>query len=196
MNQRSGRSPVVVVIGRYPLVTTTFIDREIAALRRRGVDIDVVALRRPPSDMPLSDEQRDLGRGVDYVLPVQWWQFVAAAAFMCTCFHASMRILQYLVGRPHPSIVSRARTVLHFGEGVMVAWRLRDRSPSELYAHFADRAAVVALVASRLLGCPYSLSIHAGADIFVHPVLLREKIEHARAWSRAPRRTARGSRRS
>ncbi len=62
----------------------------------------------------------------------------------------------------------------------MVAWRLRDRSPSELYAHFADRAAVVALVASRLLGCPYSLSIHAGADIFVHPVLLREKIEHAR----------------
>jgi glycosyltransferase involved in cell wall biosynthesis len=62
----------------------------------------------------------------------------------------------------------------------MVAWRLRRRAPDELYAHFADRAAIVALVAGRLLGCPYSLSIHAGADLFVHPVLLREKIEEAR----------------
>jgi glycosyltransferase involved in cell wall biosynthesis len=53
-------------------------------------------------------------------------------------------------------------------------------SCDEFHAHFADRAATVALVAGRLLDKPYSLSIHAGADIFVDPVLLREKIRRAR----------------
>jgi len=175
------RAPVVVVIGRYPLVTTTFIDREIAALRRRGVDVDVVALRRPPDDMPLSDEQRALRRTVEYVLPVAWWHLpVAHATFLLTRPLEYARTLRFLVTRPHPGLRARMRTVLHFGEGVVVAWRVRGRSPSELYAHFADRAAIVALVAGRLLDRPYSLSIHAGADIFVHPVLLREKIEQAR----------------
>jgi colanic acid/amylovoran biosynthesis glycosyltransferase len=178
---RSHRTPVAVVIGRYPLVTTTFIDREIAALRARGVAVDVVALRRPPADMPLSGEQRELGRGVEYVLPVKWWHLlVAHLTFALTRPGACFGTLRFLVTRPHPDLRARARTVLHFGEGVVVAWRLRRRAPSELYAHFADRAAIVALVAGRLLGCPYILSIHAGADIFVHPVLLREKIDQAR----------------
>ncbi|HEY3671118.1 MAG TPA: glycosyltransferase [Acidimicrobiia bacterium] len=176
----SERAPVVVVIGRYPVVTTTFIDREIAALRCRGIAVDVVALRRPPADMPLSTAQRKLGREVDYALPVQWWHLVAAGLFACTRLRACVQTLWYLVTRVHPDPRSRARTLLHFGEGVVVAWRLRRRAPSELYAHFADRAAVVALVASRLLDCSYSLAIHAGADLFVHPVLLREKIEQAR----------------
>jgi glycosyltransferase involved in cell wall biosynthesis len=172
---------VVVVIGRYPLVTTTFVDREILALRRRGLDVDVIALRRPPDDMPLSDEQCVLRRDVDYVLPVRWWHLpVAHLTFVLARPRAYVRALRFLLTRPHPSPKARARTVLHFGEGVMVAWRLRRRAPRELYAHFADRAAIVALVAGRLLGCPYSLSIHAGADIFVHPVLLPEKIGQAR----------------
>lgn len=177
----AGRGAVAVVIGRYPLVTTTFIDREIAALRSRGVAVDVVALRRPPDDMPLSDEQRELGRRVEYVLPVSWWHLlVAHLTFACTRPGACFGVLGFLLTRPHPDLRSRFRTVLHVGEGVVVAWRLRRRAPSELYAHFADRAAIVALVASRLLDCPYSLSIHAGADLFVHPVLLREKIDGAR----------------
>src|SRR5439155_9634857 len=101
----SGRAPVVVVIGRYPLVTTTFIDREIAALRRRGLDVDVVALRRPPDDMPLSDEQRELGRRVEYVLPVRWWHLpVAHATFVATRPRGYARTFRFLVTRPHPDL--------------------------------------------------------------------------------------------
>src|SRR5207302_7332175 len=44
--------PIVVVIGRYPLVTTTFVDREILELRRQGLPIEIVSIRRPPDDMP------------------------------------------------------------------------------------------------------------------------------------------------
>jgi glycosyltransferase involved in cell wall biosynthesis len=42
-----------------------------------------------------------------------------------------------------------------------------------------DRAAIVALVAGRLLDLPYSLTAHAN-DIYVNPVLLNEKVAEAR----------------
>ena len=42
-----------------------------------------------------------------------------------------------------------------------------------------ERAATVALVASRLLGVPYSVTAHA-SDIYVNPVLLKEKLADAK----------------
>jgi glycosyltransferase involved in cell wall biosynthesis len=170
------------VIGTYPLLTTTFIDREITALRRWGVDVQVLAMRRPPSGMPLSNTQRDLQEGVSYLLPVAWNPLLTGHAY-----YALRRPLRYaatladLLTCPHPDLRSRIKTLLHFGEGVYAAYLLRGRHVRELHAHFLDRAATVAMVAGRLLDRPYSLSIHAGADVFVAPVLVREKIMRARS---------------
>lgn len=172
---------LIYIIGTYPLLTTTFIDREVRALRRMGVDLQIVAIRRPDADAPLSTEQRELQRGVTYLLPVAWPRLLLAHLF----FAASrprrfFGALAYLLTRPHPGHRARLKTLLHFGEGVYAAFLLRGRPLHELHAHFVDRAATVALVAGRLLDRPYSLSIHAAADIFVSPVLLREKLLGAR----------------
>jgi glycosyltransferase involved in cell wall biosynthesis len=70
------------------------------------------------------------------------------------------------------------KTVLHFGLGVYAAHHLRHHAPCHLHAHFVDRATVVALVAGRLLGMPYSVTAHAN-DIYVNPVLLPEKLAEA-----------------
>jgi glycosyltransferase involved in cell wall biosynthesis len=70
-------------------------------------------------------------------------------------------------------------TVLHFFEGVYAAHHLRGGDWDHLHAHFIERAAVVALVASRLLDIPYSLTAHA-SDIYVNPVLLKEKLAGAK----------------
>jgi len=57
---------------------------------------------------------------------------------------------------------------------------IRDRHPSDhIHAHFVDRAALVALVAGRLLGVPFSATAHAN-DIYVDPVLLPEKMAQAK----------------
>jgi glycosyltransferase involved in cell wall biosynthesis len=68
--------------------------------------------------------------------------------------------------------------VLHFGEGVYAASLLRPDRIEHIHAHFADRAATVALVAARLLGGTYSLTAHA-SDIYVGPTILKEKIANA-----------------
>jgi glycosyltransferase involved in cell wall biosynthesis len=88
--------------------------------------------------------------------------------------------LSGLLTAPHPSRRARLKTVLHFGEGVEVAALIRREYPDSdhVHAHFADRAAIVALVASRLLGLPYSLTAHAN-DIYVEPTLLAVKISEA-----------------
>jgi len=172
---------IVYIIGTYPLLTTTFIDREVISLYRWGVDLEIFAIRRPPEESPLSDFQVNLQEKVTYLLPVDVIRLILSQLyFMVRRPQKYFGTLIYLLSRPHPSVFARLKTILHFGEGVYFSYFLRGKTIHEIHAHFLDRAAVLALVAKRLLGIPYSLSIHAGADIFVQPVLIREKLLEAR----------------
>jgi glycosyltransferase involved in cell wall biosynthesis len=168
------------VIGTYPVPTTTFIDREIEALRRLGADVRVISIRRPAGS-DLSETQRRIQADVRYVLPVGAADLLRShVGFLLSRPGAYARTLIYVVSRPHPSVRSRARTVLHFGVGVHVARLIRELAPIDhLHAHFVDRAALVALVAGRLLGRSFSATAHAN-DIYVDPVLLPEKIAAAK----------------
>jgi glycosyltransferase involved in cell wall biosynthesis len=172
---------LIYLIGTYPSLTTTFIDREIRALRGWGIDVQVVAMRRPPPDQPLSRDQQGGGAGVIYLFPVAWFSFIAGHVYFLLrrprCF---IRTLLYLLTQPHPDPRSRVKTLLHFGEGVYAAYLIRGQRFRELHVHFADRAATIGLIMGRLLRKPYSLSIHAGADIYVNPILLHEKAVEAR----------------
>ena len=170
---------VAYVIGTYPLLTTTFIDREIAMLREFGVAVAVVSLRRPHGR--LSPEQIEANGHVRYVLPVAPLALVLAQLrFGITRPLVYFRTLSYLLTRSHPTVKARLRTILHFGEGVQVADLLRKTPRNNpIHAHFVDRAAIVALVAGRLLERNYSVTAHAN-DIYVDPVMLPEKIVEAR----------------
>lgn len=144
---------VVYVVGTYPLLTTTFIDREIKTLRAWGVNVHILAVRRPPLDPPLSRDQRDLQRDVQYLLPARWVDLILSHLyFLVRSPGPFARTFAYLITRPHPSLMSRAKTILHFGEGVYAAYLVRGLTFREIHAHFADRAATIALVASRLWG--------------------------------------------
>jgi colanic acid/amylovoran biosynthesis glycosyltransferase len=172
---------VLYIIGTYPLLTTTFVDREIRSLRRLGVDVQIIAVRKPDPEAPLSQDQRLLEREVTYLLPCTWRAVARSNAyFLLRRPRRYVTTFVRLATRPHPHVRARLRTLAHFGEGVYAAYLVRRRSCDELHAHFADRAATIALVAGRLLGLPYSMSVHAGADIFVSPVLLPEKVRAAR----------------
>ncbi len=177
-DQSSARR-LVYLVGTYPSLTTTFIDREIRTLRGWGVDVRIIAMRRPPESLPLSADQ--LAEGVAYLTPIVWRGFLAALLWWLA--RRPLRLasaMLYLLTRPHPTLRARLKTAVHVAEGVYAAWLVRGLDFHELHAHFADRAATIALVMGRLLDKPYSLSIHAGADIFVNPVLLPEKIREAR----------------
>ncbi|MGE5227564.1 MAG: glycosyltransferase [Planctomycetaceae bacterium] len=175
---RSGVA-VAYVIGTYPLPTTTFIDREVREVRRAVADVRLVSIRRPTRALSGADQEA-LRDEVRYVLPARALDVARSqATFLARRPVAYVRTVAWLATRPHPSLRARVRTVGHFGLGVHVARLLRDGgAPDHLHAHFADRAATVALVAGRLLDRPYSVTAHAN-DIYVDPVLLPEKIGRA-----------------
>ncbi len=176
-----GALRLVYLIGSYPGLTTTFIDREIRTLRKWGVDLRIFAIHPPKADATLSADQRDLQNGIVYLLPAPPLTLLLAHLyFLLVRPLAYLRTFAYLTTRPHPSAHACLRTTQHFGVAVYAAYLLRRDPPAELHAHFVDRTATLALVASRLLGIPYSLSIHAGADVFVQRVLVAEKIAEAR----------------
>lgn len=167
------------IVGTYPGLTTTFIDREIRILRRWGVNLQTVSIRRPAPGTPLSAEQQELSQATTYLLPIDWWDFLIAN--LCFGLYHPLiyfRTLIYLLSRPHLSLADRFKTFLHFAEGVYAAHLLRGQSLDRLHAHFVDRAAVVALVAGRLLNLPYSVTAHAN-DIYTKKPLLCEKITEA-----------------
>jgi glycosyltransferase involved in cell wall biosynthesis len=171
---------LVYIIGTFPAFSTTFIDREIKSLRRQGVTLQIVAIRRPTSDQPLSKDQLALQKSVIYLLPANLVEFlVANLLFILFRPGVYLQTLFYLLSRPHPNLKRWAMTLLHFAEGVYAAHLLRHRHFDQLHAHFIDRAAVVALVVSRLLEVPYSLTAHAN-DIYAGPVLLQEKLQNAK----------------
>ena len=64
------------MIGSYPVLTETFIDREVRALERANVDLKLVSIRRPTDN--LSDDQRDIQRRVTYLLPPSVGQLTLA----------------------------------------------------------------------------------------------------------------------
>ena len=175
----NGKTPsIIYIIGTYPGLTTTFIDREVMALRSMGVRLQILSIRQPWTK--LSAEQEALRKDVTYLLPVKWIPLIIShLSYALTKPKRFFSTLVYLLTRPHPSLRARLMTLIHFVEGVYAAYMLRHTPGQHLHAHFIDRAATVALVASRLLGIPYSVTAHA-SDIYVNPVLLKEKLTNAK----------------
>jgi glycosyltransferase involved in cell wall biosynthesis len=172
---------ICYVIGTYPGLSSTFIDREIRMMRQWGMTMYLLSIRPPDLGKSLSKEQQANRRDVIYLIPVKWVVLLTAhLRFLFAKPGAYLGTLFYLLTRPHPTIRDRLMTGLHFAEGVYAAHLLHPKSVNHLHAHFVDRAATVALVAGRLLGIPYSLAVHAGEDIYVHPVLLPEKFAEAK----------------
>ena len=170
---------IAYVIGRFPALTMTFITREILEAKRTGSDLVLVSIRRsPPFEM--EPEVAALADETKYLLPVAWLSLLGITChYLMTQPWKFLSTFTYLVTRPHRSLGARAKTAIHFAEGVYAAGLIRRDKVDHIHAHFADRAAVVALVASRLVGVEYSFTAHAN-DIYISPELLPEKVAHAK----------------
>ena len=168
---------LVYIIGTYPGLTTTFIDREIRALQQQGVNVRVIAIRKPHTI--LSSDQEELQKITNYLIPISWFKFIAAhLRFALQKPGKYFGTLLDLVKDPHPNLSARLKTILHFIEGVYAAGLIADHPSDHIHAHFVDRASTVAFVAGRLLNLPYSVTAHAN-DIYINPILLPLKLSHA-----------------
>jgi glycosyltransferase involved in cell wall biosynthesis len=173
------KKKIAYIMGKFPYLTTTFIDREILEVERNGINLVLISIRQP-DPFAMTPEVRRLAQKTKYILPVTWYKFLMANLYlMITRAKDYFSTLFYLLTRSHDKLSLRAKTILHFAEGIRATEILIAEGVNHIHAHFADRAAIVALVASRILKIPYSLTAHAN-DIYVSPVMLSEKIKNAK----------------
>lgn len=189
MSSNNGHQPrpirLVYLIGTYPELTNTFIDREITMLRRLGnFDIRIVSIRYPRTVGSFSAEQKALHQETTYLLSPQWAKF-NYLAFSASNIHflfskplVYIKTLIELLSGSRRTFKDWVKTTFYFWQGVYAAYLLRSVPFDHLHVHFMDRAVLAALVASRLLKKTYSFTAHA-ADIYTKAAHVREKIDNA-----------------
>lgn len=167
------------LLGTFPKLSESFIEREIVALRRAGRAPLLFALER--GDLAVArEEARAIAAEVRYVPAVLSARVLVAK--MRYSLTRPIRTLSASLGY----IVGGLADLDHFpGEllrsarAFALARALERAGIEHLHVHFGSFPASCAWIACRLTGIPYSLSVHAW-DIYAQGVHLRAKLADAR----------------
>lgn len=167
--------------GEYPRATDTFIQREVAALRRAGLRVETIAVRRPALREQGTTEQELERRQTHYLLPCTSWRLLADHTGLL--FRSPGRYLRAIwvaLTVRAPGLRALLYQLFYFAEAGMVAARMRQQGLTHLHNHAPDSSGYVALLAAELADLTYSMTIH-GFGILSEPGRwrLREKIERA-----------------
>ncbi|CAN5706416.1 glycosyltransferase family 4 protein [soil metagenome] len=168
---------VAYVVSRFPRLTETFVVDEAAAVLRAGADLDLYPLHREratvvqPAAEALAPHVHHNRLVSPAVLASQWWAlrtnpkgYLGAAAAIVRHNLGSRRLL---VGG-----------VAAFPLAVHLARRFEAEGVDHVHAHFATHPAVVAYVANRVVGLPFSFTAH-GSDLHRDRHMLAEKVRRA-----------------
>src|SRR5262245_7284616 len=170
---------MIAYLGRIlPMLSETFVVREVAALRRLGQDVRPFSLY-PPDVSAIHPEAPDLAGEVEVLVqpkrPLFW---LAHAVILCGSPARYLRCLwRYVLAADEPWR-RRLHCLAYFAVAPFAALRLRHAGVTHLHAHFANAAASVALMAAQMADIPFSFTAHA-YDIFVDDVLLPAKLSAA-----------------
>lgn len=173
---------IAYLTSHYPAVSHTFIRREVAALRARGLEIDTWSVRAAdPAELAFEADRAEAAR-TGTILPAGAWRLLRAHGRMLRAHPRGYASALLLAARHRmPGARAALWAVLHFGEAVLLAAELEARGVEQLHVHFGNSGGTVGLLAARLLGIEWSLSVHGSKAEFDYPAapLLGAKVEAA-----------------
>lgn len=183
---------VAYLVGHYPAVSHTFILREVAELRRLGVDVRTISIHRAGEADLLSEADRREDASTFAVLPTSVPRLLSAhlRAFAAGPL-AYLRTLAYALRTSAPGLRARLWRLFYFAEA-MIAWgHCRTAGVRHLHAQFADTATDVALLVARFENARrgararppfgWSLAVHGPVEFYnVDQYALPAKLSAAR----------------
>jgi glycosyltransferase involved in cell wall biosynthesis len=178
---------IAYVSSRYPAVSHTFIQREVAALRAIGIDVDTVAIRRAAAGEVLSQADRAEARTTYAILPVTLRRLAGAHLGALLRYPRAYRTTLARALKLAPrGLRGRLWQMFYFGEAVVLWDHARRRRVGHLHAHFANVGSDVALLAARLGAAAgrgprsWSMTMHGSTEFYdVREHRLPEKVADA-----------------
>lgn len=172
------RSAIAVLMLRFPHLADTFVLREINELERQGQPVVVVPALEGNSTVIHEEAKPWISRAL--FTPLFSWEILRAnvAVFFRQPRNYLAILLRLILGTiVRPSTL--LRTLALFPKSVHLSVVLPARGVRHMHAHFATHATTMAYIIAGLTDLTYSFTVH-GPDVFVHRLLLREKIRRAK----------------
>lgn len=192
---------LMYVAPAYPVLSETFVRREVEALRAAGDHAAVVGLRRVPEasrpqSSPRGEKSRDFGASAGETLTPPSKRDAAGASVLYRCASVAAALneaarhpfravntfataLRDAIAPGEPmGLKERVKVVPQAVAALGLARMARNEGIGHLHAHFAHAPTTVVMYAARQLGGTFSFTGHAN-DIFQRRCLLKRKLERA-----------------
>jgi glycosyltransferase involved in cell wall biosynthesis len=147
---------------------------EIRELRRRGIEVlpcSARAVRETSFDSTL----QDFCRQTIFLQPLRPAIGLRALGTCCSRLPRILDLLRPILLSLKESPARRVRAIAHTLLGAYYAELLRGRGIQHIHAHHGYFSSWIAMVAARLLGVSFSLTLH-GSDLLLHPAYLETKL--------------------
>jgi glycosyltransferase involved in cell wall biosynthesis len=169
---------IAYLANQFPSVVEPYVMEEIDELRTRGIEICAASARLPQPDVP-----QDLQKWIGQTIYLQKIRLRTLLRGMWVCARQSRKLRPFLgrvLFRGRESALQRAKALVHTLLGACYAVLLKDRGISHIHVHHGYFSAWIAMVAARLLGISYSVTLH-GSDLLLNAAYLDTKLDQCSA---------------
>jgi glycosyltransferase involved in cell wall biosynthesis len=181
MSSTTTRCAAAFLVSKYPDVSHTFILREVLALRERGVRVDVASINDAPATEKLTAVERVEAAKTFYV------KRQGAIGALRSCVWGLMRPGGFFEGLECALTLNAGdlrltmMNLFYFVEGLILAEWMAGRGLTHVHVHFATPAATVGMLASKVSGVGFSMTVHGPDEFYdVQKYALTEKIAAAK----------------
>lgn len=161
------------LVTHYPGLSHSFVQREVHALRARGLDIHTFAIHDSDPDHVFTDADRAADESTFTVFPIRWGRFLLThLRTLLTDPGAYLRTIAFALRLPPGGFHGRLWKLFYFLEAVPIWQQCEKRGLRHIHAHFTNPSGDVAQLVARLGierrgpgSWSWSFSAH-GTDIF------------------------------
>ena len=156
---------IAYLINQYPLVSHTFIRREILGLERQGFNVLRISIQGWDANLTNEEDhqERTLTRYVlrEGALSLLWPMLRA----LITSPARFLSTLALALRMAHDSERSLSYHLVYFAEACRIVPWLKSFGATHLHAHFATNPAEIAMLVRALGGPPYSFTLHGQNEL-------------------------------
>ena len=168
---------VAYLANQFPSPVEPYVGEEIGELRSRGVRVVPGTVRQPRARSSQIPRKQDAEKIV--IRPVSVVVFLKAL-WLCV-FQGSelFDLLGRILFQGHESPPMRIKALVHTFLGACYAAQLKPREIDHIHVHHGYYGSWIGMVAARLLGVDFSLTLH-GSDLLLHGAYLDTKLKSCR----------------
>ena len=166
---------VAYIANQFPVTVEPYVWEEVLELRGRDVRILCSSVNRPEPDK----EMERLAEETIYLLPIRIALVLPATWTLFWNLGKLRGIFRDVILQRDEPLFRRFRALLHTWRGAYYALLLKDTGVQHIHAHHGYSASWIAMIAARILGAGYSLTLH-GSDLLIHHAFLSTKLTNCK----------------